>query len=66
MKSAHIRLLEAKKACALQLLYRTEEPPPNAPRYQTYAAVAKVLKMSYGQLYHLCKQAKLNAKRRPR
>ena len=58
--------MEAKKAIALQLLYKTEQPSPKAPRYQTYAAVAKVLNMSYGQLYHLCKQAKLNAKRRPR
>ena len=49
--------MKAKRAVALLLLFRTTEPAPDAPRYATYAHVAKLLNMSYGKVYYLAQKA---------
>ena len=59
-------LLKTKKELALLMLFKTAWPTNKSARYCTYAQVARVLGMTSGQVYHLCRHAQRMSSKKPR
>ena len=57
---------EDMRELALFMLFRTLQPTAKSPRYATYAHVARVLGLTYGQIHHLCRWAMRKSTKKPR
>ena len=57
---------DAKKRFVLRLAFRTLEPYKNAPRYLTYASIARTVCMTPNRVQYICKAALERSKKKPR
>ena len=55
-----------RRELALHMLYKTTEPTTKSIRYCTYAQVARVLGLTYGQVHHFCRHALRKRSKKPK